>query len=306
MDHRHLQLLIALDEHRNLARVSERFNVTPPAISKSLREIEEELDAQLFDRGPRGVAPTVLGACMIRHARTVIAELANASTELRALKSGLLGNVSLGVLPAAAPLLAPLGIARLKERAPFVTVLLREGTIDAVLPDLHVGKLDIMVGTIPWSHLASGLAIELLYDDETMVVVARIGHPLARHRSVRLGQLLDYPWIIPPAGTSVGESFRQLMVRRRIEVPRNRVESGSIVANKNSHSTDRRGRVFHQADRGTLCRAEGGRRIGREACAGCGRRRHDVGQGSPAIPERAADANIVAGSGRAHEEIAGV
>ena len=232
MDHRHLQLLIALDEHRNLARVSERFNVTPPAISKSLREIEEELDAQLFDRGPRGVAPTVLGACMIRHARTVIAELANASTELRALKSGLLGNVSLGVLPAAAPLLAPLGIARLKERAPFVTVLLREGTIDAVLPDLHVGKLDIMVGTIPWSHLASGLAIELLYDDETMVVVARIGHPLARHRSVRLGQLLDYPWIIPPAGTSVGESFRQLMVRRRIEVPRNRVESGSIVANK--------------------------------------------------------------------------
>jgi DNA-binding transcriptional LysR family regulator len=232
MDYRHLQLLIALDEHRNLARVAERFNVTPPAISKSLREIEEELDAQLFDRGPRGVTPTVLGACMIRHARTVIAELANASNELRAMKSGLLGNVSLGVLPAAAPLLAPLGIARLKERAPFVTVLLREGTIDAVLPDLHFGKLDVMVGTIPWSHLASGLAIELLYDDETMVVVTRIGHPLARHRSVRLNQLLDYPWIIPPAGTSMGESFRQLMVKRRIEVPRNRVESGSIVANK--------------------------------------------------------------------------
>jgi DNA-binding transcriptional LysR family regulator len=65
-----------------------------------------------------------------------------------------------------------------------------------------------------------------------MVVVTRIDHPLARHRSVRLDQLLDYPWIIPPAGTSMGESFRQLMVKRRIEVPRNRVESGSIVANK--------------------------------------------------------------------------
>jgi DNA-binding transcriptional LysR family regulator len=232
MDHRHLRILIALDEHRNLARVAEHFHVTPPAISKTLREIERELDAELFDRGPRGVTPTALGACMIRHAQIVMAELANATIELRALQSGLLGSVAVGILPAAAPLLAPLGIVRLKEQAPFVTIVLREGTIDALLPELHFGKLDLVVGTVPLSHLASGLSIDVLDQNETIVAVTRSGHPLVRRRAMQLERLLDYPWIIPPAGTSMGESFRQLIVKRRIELPRDRVESGSITVNR--------------------------------------------------------------------------
>ncbi len=297
MDHRHLKILIALDEHRNLARVADRFHVTPPAISKALRELERELDAKLFDRGPRGVTPTMLGACMIRHAQTVMAELANASSELRALRSGLLGNVALGVLPAAAPLLAPLGIARLKERAPFVTVLLREGTIDALLPDLHFGKLDLVVGTVPLSHLASGLSIEVLDQDETVVAVTRNGHPLQRRRSIQLERLLDYPWIIPPAGTSMGESFRQFIVKRRIEMPRDRVESGSIVANGMLIvRTDAVG-FFTKQIAAILRDARRHRAASRSACPDRGRRRSDVGEGPAAITERAADGNIDAGNG---------
>ncbi|MGQ0546076.1 MAG: LysR substrate-binding domain-containing protein [Betaproteobacteria bacterium] len=232
MNHRHLQLLVALDEHRNLARVAERLNVTPPAVSKSLHDIERELGAELFTRGPRGVTPTIYGECMIRHAQAVLAQLGKATLELRALKDGSLGSTALGVLPAAAPLLAPLAIAKLKERAPLSTVLLRDGTIDALIPDLHQGKLDLIVGTVPSSRFASGLVVEMLYDNDALVVVSRVAHPLTRRSRLPLTRLLEYPWIIPPSGTSVGDSFKQLLAKHRLSMTQNYVESGSIVANK--------------------------------------------------------------------------
>ena len=232
MNHRHLQLLVALDEHRNLARVAERLRVTPPAVTKSLQDIERELGAELFKRGPRGVSPTIYGECMIRHAQAVLGQLGKASLELRALKDGTQGATALGVLPAAAPLLAPLAVTMLKARAPLSTVLLREGTIDALAPDLHQGKLDLIVGTVPSPKFASGLVVEVLYDDDALVVVSRVGHPLARRSRLSLSQLVEYPWIIPPSGTSVGESFGHLLTRHRLPMTQNYVESGSIVVNK--------------------------------------------------------------------------
>lgn len=231
MNRRQLQLLVALGEHRNLARVAAQLNVTPPAVSKSLQDIERALDAELFQRGPRGVTPTLFGECMVRHAQVVLAQLDRAAAELRALRNGSLGSVAVGVLPAAAPLLVPLAIARLKREAPLTTVSLRDGTTDSLFPALRAGRLDIVVGTLPPPQLAAGLALETLYEDD-VVAVSRTGHPLARKRRLAPTALPAFPWIIPPGGTSMGESFRELLARLRLPMPRNYVESSSIVVNK--------------------------------------------------------------------------
>lgn len=232
MNYRHLQLLLALDEHRNLARAAEQLNVTTPAVSKSLREIELALDAELFTRGPRGIAPTIYGECMIRHARTVVADLSSASTELRALKNGTVGSVALGVLPAAAPLLAPLGIVELKRRAPLIGILLKEGTIDALLPNLQLGRLDMIVGNIPSPRFSSPLTVEVLFAEDPVAIVSRIGHPLSDRRSIKWHQLLEYPWIIPPAGSAMSESFEAHLTKRGQPMAQNCIESSSMVSNK--------------------------------------------------------------------------
>jgi len=232
MNYRHLNLLVALDEHRSLARAAERLCVTTPAVSKALRDIERALDAQLFNRGPRGISPTIYGDCMIRHARTVLAELSNASAEIRALKSGTIGSVALGVLPAAAPLLAPLGVVELKRRAPLIGVLLKEDTVDILVPELQLGRLDIIVGNIPSPRFRSGLVVEILFADDPVVVVSRVHHPLAGRRPIRWPQLLEYPWIIPPAGSSMRESFEGYLTKRRQLMAQNCVESSSIASNR--------------------------------------------------------------------------
>jgi len=232
MNYRQLQLLLALDEHRSLARTAERLSVTTSAVSKALRDIERALDAELFNRGPRGISPTIYGDCMIRHARTVLADLSNASIELKALKNGTVGSVAVGVLPAAAPLLAPLGIVELKRRAPGIGILLREGTIDALLPDLQLGRLDTIVGNVPSPRFGSGLTVEILFPDDPIAVVSRIGHPLVGRRSIKWHHLLEYPWIIPPAGSSMSESFEAFLTKRGQPMALNCVESSSMVSNQ--------------------------------------------------------------------------
>ncbi|HEX5370187.1 MAG TPA: LysR family transcriptional regulator [Dehalococcoidia bacterium] len=250
MNYRQLLLLVALDEHRNLGRAGAQLNVTTAAASKALRDIERTLDATLFTRGPRGVTPTVYGECMVRHARTVIADLANASTELKALKKGHLGSVSLGLLPTAAPLLAPLGVVELKKKAPYVDVRLREATIDILLPELQLGRLDMIVGNIPSPRFASTLTVEVLIDKDQVAIVSRIGHPLAGRRTINWQHVLEYPWIIPPAGSAMSESFEAHLTKRGHPMARNCVESSSMISNKTIiQSTDSLGFFSRQIAR---------------------------------------------------------
>src|SRR5215468_12019136 len=73
---RHLRLLVALDELRHLGKAAASINVSQPAVSKALGELERGLGLRLFERTARGVNPTAYGECMIRHARVMLSELA--------------------------------------------------------------------------------------------------------------------------------------------------------------------------------------------------------------------------------------
>ena len=85
---RQLLLLVALAEEGNIHRAAQVLNMTQPAASKMLKELEEVLEVTLFERLPRGMQPTWYGESMIRHARMVLTNLNHAHDELSALKAG--------------------------------------------------------------------------------------------------------------------------------------------------------------------------------------------------------------------------
>lgn len=93
-----LLLVVALAEEGNIHRAAEALNMTQPAASKLLRELEEMLEAVLFERLPRGVRPTLYGDALIRYARAVLGSLEQAQDELAALKAGRLGHVTVGAI----------------------------------------------------------------------------------------------------------------------------------------------------------------------------------------------------------------
>lgn len=229
---RHFQLLVSLDDFRSLVKVADYLHVTQPAVSKALADLERILEVRLFERTGRGLEPTIYGECMVRHARVLLSDLRQAREELISLRSGDWGRVAVGVLPAAAPVLIPRAVAALKADVPHTTVLLQEGTLAALLPELQVGNLDLIVGTVPPARLTVGLVTETLYEEDPIVLVAGAHHPLVGQRNLQWQDLVGFPWIMPPGGASMREPFERALAERGLTVPANRVESVALISNK--------------------------------------------------------------------------
>lgn len=235
---RHLHLLVALDNIRNLGRVAETMHVTQPAVSKSLAELERGVGLRLFERTSRGVFPTIYGECLIRHARSMLTDLAQARDELHGLASGSSGNIRVGVLATAALALLPRALAMLKSHHPGMTVLVREGLMENLLPELLLGNLDLLVGRLPEDRIAQGLNEKILMDEGVSLVAGR-HHPLAGRKRVNWSDLLAFPWVFPPVNTLLREPLERAFERHGVPMPSNRVETLSVhVMRGYLHFTD--------------------------------------------------------------------
>src|SRR3982751_2017697 len=112
---RQLLLLVALAEEGNIHRAAQVLNMTQPAASKLLKDLEDVLEVSLFDRLPRGMRPTWYGETMIRHARVALASLNQAHDELTALKAGRFGQVNIGAITSPGLALLPAAVAAVKR-----------------------------------------------------------------------------------------------------------------------------------------------------------------------------------------------
>ncbi|WP_233217548.1 LysR substrate-binding domain-containing protein [Trinickia dabaoshanensis] len=227
---RHLQLLVALAERQTVGKVASVLNVTQPAVSKMLGEMEKGIGVALFERDGRRIRPTAHGECLVRHARELLLLAQRASEELHAMSGGTDGRVEVGVLSVAAPILIPAAVALFKQRAPTATVCLHEGTLDQLVPALRAGQLDMIVGRRARGLAAPEFMTESLFDDPTVIVVART-HPLARRKRVKWADLAGLAWIVPSAGAPMHRHLLSVLEAHGVGTPINTVESVVIDAN---------------------------------------------------------------------------
>ena len=225
---RHLQLLVALDELRNLGKVAASLNITQPAVSLALAELEKGLGFKLFDRTARGVQPNAYGECLIRQARVMLNTLAQTRDELRALLSGASGRTALGAMPAMTTSLVPLALATLKRSSPTTTVQVTEGSMDTLLPELRRGNLDLLVGRLS-SRPSTDFAETVLFEGSSRVVVGR-EHPMAGAATVTWRDLGDYPWVLPPVASLPREPLEAAFEDNDIPMPRDYIETLSVPA----------------------------------------------------------------------------
>lgn len=224
---RHLQMLVALDDLRHLGRVAQSLHVSQPAVSLALGEVEKGLGFKLFDRTPKGVVPNAYGESLIQHARVILASLTQMRHELHALQSGASGKVHVGALPAMTPGLLPQALALLKQQTPLTSVIVQEGSMDALLPELRRGAVDLVVGRLINRIGADDLAEEALYQGQNVVVVAK-GHPLTHQTQLNWSDLAGYPWVLPPVGSLSREPLENALQQNGGSLPADHVETLSI------------------------------------------------------------------------------
>jgi len=225
---RQLELLAQLVEHQSLAGAASAMNVTQPAATKLLREMEATLDVTLFDRLPRGMRATAFGEIMTRHARTALAALDRAREEIASLTEGASGSVAVGsVRGATATLLAP-ALAALHGKSPRIRMSVLVDAAEIVIPRLREARLDIVLGNVPSSLAGRDLGFEPLLE-EPLAVVAGLHHPMARRRALRWSEVAGCEWIVYPQETALRPLLDALLPAATAEAP-NAIETASVVA----------------------------------------------------------------------------
>lgn len=187
-----LREFVAAVDHGSLRAGAQRVGVSQPAMSKSLRQLEEELRTRLLVRSARGVQLTPAGRAFLARARVVQAELRRMQDDLQSLRGAGSGSVAIGIAPPVS-LLMPEALERFREKYPAAHVRIVEGVRTAVLPAVRDETLDFAIGQNPGGTPESGLRFRPLLRP-SLVVAGRKGHPLARARSLR--ELAGASWLI--------------------------------------------------------------------------------------------------------------
>ena len=224
---RHLVLLGELGEHRSILHAAVAAHMTQPAASKMLTELEQLLGTPLFDRLPRGVAPTPYGEIMIRRARAALAEMNLAHQEVMTLRSGLSGRVAVGTVLTPATGLLPTAVLRLKEDYPRLHVAIEVDASKSLIARLRSGQLEMMVGRILEPEVAEELHFEPL-SDEPHCIFARAGHPLLRRTDLTLVDLAAAGWILPAQGSILRDRLTALFLSAGLDLPEQTIETTSL------------------------------------------------------------------------------
>jgi LysR family transcriptional regulator, pca operon transcriptional activator len=197
---RHVRVFLEIVGQRSLRRAAASLHITESAVSKSLRELEDELDTTLLVRNRKGLSLTPAGEDFHVHASQSMAGFARAveSVHGRTKKRTLL---RIGALPTAAASIVPHAVHRMLERYPEVDIDVTSGAFEYLASKLRLGELDLLVGRMI-SRDTVGLSFERLYEEDVLAIV-RSGHPLTRTDVINVESLAAYTVIAPPANSQV-------------------------------------------------------------------------------------------------------
>jgi LysR family pca operon transcriptional activator len=208
----HFRVVDAIATHGSLLKAATALSVTQPALSKSVRDIEDILGVKLFERNPRGVAPTAAGVAFIESARRLLAELRRVDETLDTFSNQISGAIALGVLPVAASGVLPGVLARMKGVEPDMRIRIEEGRTEDLLPLLAAGEIDLIVGRLYEPALPDAFEREALWT-EPMSILARADHQIFQNAKVAVEFIRRYDLVLPTVTQRIGQEIEQLLHR---------------------------------------------------------------------------------------------
>ena len=210
-----LRTLRTVVERGSFAAAASELRYTPSAVSQQIAALERATGIVLFERGPKFVAPTPAGLALAERAGDVLVGLDALQRDVSALARGEAGALRIGAFPSAGAYLLPAALADLTRQRPGVDLHLDEAELDALLPALIDGAIDIAVAyrydLVPTSW-AAPLVEHALLDEVLQVLLAR-RHPHARGATVRLTTLRHERWVAPLTGTPGALNLERLCAR---------------------------------------------------------------------------------------------
>lgn len=223
-----LVALIAVREAENFTLAARQIGLAQATVHRAISQLEHEVGRPLFERSPHGIVATRQAQALAQAARLAFAELAQADAELADLTARDGGHIVVGAMPLSRSYALPRTIAAFRTVRPSVPVHIVEGPYNDLLAGLRRGEIDFLIGALRNPTPIADVEQQALFDD-TLVLLCGARHPLAAGKDISVRDLLDYPWITPPAGTPARRHFDELFSQSGNAPPKSIVESSSFI-----------------------------------------------------------------------------
>jgi DNA-binding transcriptional LysR family regulator len=242
MELRHLRYFVAVAETENVSRAALKLHVSQPGISRQIRDLEDELGFELFERSAKSLKLTSAGKVFLTEARAVLQRADEAVKTTRATVTGALGELHVGYAPSPTSRFLPPALRLFQAESPNVRVKLHDFSSGEMIAGLREGKLQIAFLVRPTTRMLRGVQFEEIMRDPIYLAVAP-NHSLARRRTVTLGEIARESLAIysrseyPEVHEDLAAMFAKIKTKPRIGEEHDGVtsliagvESGSCVA----------------------------------------------------------------------------
>lgn len=202
MDLRHFRYFIAVAEERSFLRASERLHISQPPLSTQIRELEQSLDATLFDRSPRGVTLTAAGKVFYAEALAILARVEHAKIAANRVAHGEEGSLAIGFVSIADYSVLPPALRHFRDKYPSVSVQLHELTTDAQIRELLTDRIDVGIALAPVEE--PGLEFVPLFTEGLMLAVPSDQYAFKAGERVRLKDFAVDNFVLIPRSVAPG------------------------------------------------------------------------------------------------------
>jgi len=220
---RHLNAFSAIARAKSFKLAAEQLSLTQPAISKTLKELEDILGAALMERSRAGVALTPEGEVFLQFAEQSTAALRHG---LRSIKANIsaASQLKVGALPSVASALLPAAVMAFTDKSPDTRIEIHEGPHTDLTARLRSGGLDLVVGRLGKPDTMVGLTFQQLYSEDVMVV-ATPDSPALQVRS--FADLAPFRVLYPPEESAIRPLVARLLISQGVSLFENRIETAS-------------------------------------------------------------------------------
>jgi DNA-binding transcriptional LysR family regulator len=234
---RDLDILMAVIDTGSMGKAASRLNISQPAVSKAIVELENALGVQLVDRGRRGVVPTPYGLALRRRGISIFDDLKQGVQDIDFLSDPSKGEIRLGTTePIMTAIVSP-AIDGLSRKFPRIFFHIVASDTAALYQDLVERNIELaicrMIGRLPAELIA-----ETLFHDSVAVMTAAT-NPLTLRRKLTIAELADEPWVLFPYNSFFGGVIGDIFRINGHEPPRLTVSTLSVHAQDELLATGR-------------------------------------------------------------------
>lgn len=224
----HLRMIVAIEDHGQISAAAEAMNISQPAASRMLSEMESIAKTALYERIARGVVLTPFGSALAKRARKILLELREASREIAELRTGKGGSVYLGAVTAPAISLVVPAIQRVTETYPGIEINIQVENSNVLARELLAAHHDFIISRIPDELNPRLFSIHQIGIERACLIV-RNGHPLLEDGPASLTDLIRYDWVFQPPGTLLRRRIEEIFMSAGVPLPENIVNTTSIL-----------------------------------------------------------------------------